>query len=326
MRQNDWRSLSLVLAGAIIGFIVIFVPPQQLNILGILGLSALALFFLTYGVGIPQHYYHRLLLDCRKNQPFRIGIMNDMGSDTSDDQIFACTDIPPENWKATLEQNAKQRGVKIHVGFVKTSQNFDKYIAILNPYGSVYPESDLKNLTTLKKILDFVKEGGIVVNVADIPSYWAYSPTLHRRVDATPSVYVGAPVVSGVQIASLRPFDLTPLMKELSLRCLNEDQGIQISLNNIVPGTNPNVTLRRRVVVESNVESLANAPQITTPTSKIDTSPLFIVRYGEGDFLISLIWINDSTHTPEMKELIKIGISTSILTRIVERFVDKDRA
>ncbi len=61
------------------------------------------------------------------------------------------------------------------------------------------------------------------------------------------------------------------------------------------------------------------------PNTKIDTTPFFIASYGEGDFLISLIWINDSAHEQQMKDLLKNAIPLLTMTRVKRRFVDKDR-
>ncbi len=42
-------------------------------------------------------------------------------------------------------------------------------------------EDSLNKKTTLNKILEYVKEGGIFVNVADVPFFWAYNFNIKRR-------------------------------------------------------------------------------------------------------------------------------------------------
>jgi hypothetical protein len=35
----------------------------------------------------------------------------------------------------------------------------------------------------LDEIFNYVKEGGIFLNISDIPGYWAYNKLLERRLD-----------------------------------------------------------------------------------------------------------------------------------------------
>lgn len=331
MDQSDLKSLTLVLAGALIGFIVIFIPVQRFNPLPIGAITLLAVAFLFFGTGILQKYYHRFHLFLRRRSPFKVGILNDLGTDFSDNQIWSWADVSPGVWKERLEFFAVRSEVKIRVEMIKASDQLDRFAVVLNPYGGVYPEQDLRIFSTLNKFLDYVSEGGIFVNVADVPMYWAYSSKLHRRVDATPTVYVSAPTYDGLRITSLRPFELTPLMKELALRGIPADVGLQINLGVPTPGMNPAIFARRLVVKDPNVESFVNMPPIkvqdaTGQTSSIDVSPLFSVRYGEGDFLISLIWINDKQHTNEAKDLVRDAVAAHTIAMIDLRFAKRSRA
>lgn len=51
------------------------------------------------------------------------------------------------------------------------SDNFD---IIINPFGETYPEIDKPNLSTLRNIRTFVKNGGIFVNVAGLAFYYVW--------------------------------------------------------------------------------------------------------------------------------------------------------
>jgi hypothetical protein len=325
MDQGNLRALSLVVAGSLVGYVALFIPPALVTLPFIGVIVVLTVFLLSYGTGIPQGYYHRTVMSRRRQQPFKIAILNDMGWDLSDSQTYTWADVSPTDWKSALETSAAADGLRIQVRLANTRVNLESYACVLNPYGGVYPESDLRHFKTLGKILEFVRKGGLFVNVADIPGYWAYSPTLKRRVDATPSVYAGYQVGGSFTLLSQKPFDLVPLMKELALRSLNLDPPLPVNLNGLV-GTPATVNYRRTVVVESNVETAVQTASLRYPDGTMqNTSPLFFARYGEGDFLISLIWINDTTHNEAMKNSLKTAISRLAVERVKTRFMVEDQ-
>jgi hypothetical protein len=62
--------------------------------------------------------------------------------------------ILPEEWKKLIEDSAKKERIKkIRVKLIKIKKTFDSYATIINPYGGIYPESDLENFVTMDKIL-----------------------------------------------------------------------------------------------------------------------------------------------------------------------------
>jgi hypothetical protein len=156
-----------------------------------------------------------------------IGILNDMGNDMTNNETSNYTDFSPEDWKNTLD---KKTNLKIEL--ININKSFDNYVAILNPYGGVYPESDLKKLSTLTKILDFVNEGGIFI-----------------------------------------------------------------------------------ATIESNVDSLIPA----TLVANLKTTAFFTVRYGEGDFVISLVFLKHERHNQMAKDTIMNAILTVVSNKISEK-------
>lgn len=116
--------------------------------------------------------------------------------------------------------------------------NFDKYTAILNPYGGVYPERDLSNYETLNKILNYVREGGFFINVADIPGYFACPLVkpwgkIEIALRNAPYAYKFIPNLSGL----LRPvekvpfFGDTPFTEKLGLRMHNTEPSYLFSID-----------------------------------------------------------------------------------------------
>ena len=57
--------------------------------------------------------------------------------------------------------------------------------------------------------MGYASDGGLVVNVADLPIYFLFDPQLGAKVDATPLVYT--------QEEAKRPFTETPMLQRLSL-------------------------------------------------------------------------------------------------------------
>ena len=295
MREEDKRSLALVVAGSISGFIVAALGLSLYVEAFIITLLLIAIVLLLfYGVGIPQTKYHAFLLRHRWKEPLKIGILNDMKWDINNKEIYAWSDVSPNDWKNAIETFAKEQKVSVKVNLIDVSIRFDSYTAILNPYGGVYPELDLKNLSTLEKVANYVKEGALFINIADIPAYWAYNPDLHRKVDTTATIYGVYATPAGLQIVGAKPFETSPLIKKLDLRILGFPQRIQQTLKT---KTSSIINTERAVITESNVTScIPTSKQLYTDGKMYDFSGLFFVKFGEGDFLFSLIWINTDYH------------------------------
>ena len=223
-----------------------------------------------------------------------------MGWDLSNEEVYTWTEVSPKDWKKELEKFAKNKRAKIKVKFINTNSNFNLYATIINPYGGVYPELDLKNFESMNKILSYVSEGGLFVNVADIPCYYAYNPLLKRRLDTTPQIYGVTTHNSSVSSASVRPFELTPLMEKLGLRVRNlenvisapwgvefEDKFKEIIADIKVSG----IDVHRGVVCEKNIKPIIKCKEYMN----YKVTPLFLAEYGNGKFLISLVFENIPT-------------------------------
>jgi len=322
--EENKKRLALLFAGALIGFIKSVLELSAsvdvkltLATITVIGIA----FLLFYGIGIPQQKYREFILKHRWKEPLKIGILNDMKWNDNNKEIFAWSDVSPDSWREAINRFAEDRGVKAKVELIDTGMKFDRYVAILNPYGGVYPEHDLRNLSTLDKILEYVKEGGCFINVADIPSYWAYNPDLHRRLDIASTVYTALTTQAGVRIMSTKPFELTPLIKRLGLRVIRNDQGIQQDLKAIL-GSGLRTTIRseRLAIVESNVDSCVPTTRLRyVDGNTYDMSALFFVKFGEGNFLFSLIWLNTAYHNQQAREAIKNSIITLFVGKIVSK-------
>lgn len=329
MKEEDKRSLALVVAGALFGFLpTILSYSLAFLIIGSVALALSIVVALLYGTGILQDYAHRIRLSYRWKAPLELGVLDDSGWNLVDKQTYAWTDVHPQDWKSQLQVNAQTKSLCLVSESIKVSPKLDSYAIILNPYGEVYPERDLATLTSLRDILNFVREGGLFVNVAGIPSYWAYNPDLRRRLDIAQAVYGTIETGANFRVFSTKLFELTPLAKELGLRMVATRSPVGVDLAEIL-GRAPKsciVYSHRFVIVESNVEP-CTATDSTTSLSDVkhhDTiAPIFFVKYGSGEFLFSLPWINDSMHDSSHKEWLRDTICALTIKKAVEMSKEK---
>lgn len=194
----------------------------------------------------------------------------------------------------------------------------DKYSLIINPYGSVYPEDDVQNLTVMKSVLHYVDHGGIFVNVADIPFFYPYDPRreimygafaqeahlykyivwnlhlLKHKQDAaieviTPYPYVDTPFLRAVKInivaTEIREFDVKtkrteifPMLTSLKMKDSNF--------------TLEGVAVHRGIVLDSHVKSIVEELEWEREYEKIQFTPLCDIYFGKkGKFIISSIFL-----------------------------------
>lgn len=288
------RQLALLFAGALASALISLLI-FGFDICLIVGLSGVILLLILYGSGVTSKSWHRINLWRRSHSP-KIGILSDMGGVLKNREIYTWTNISPEGWRKEIEKLAENEKVKIEL--INVGRNFDPYTAIVNPYGGVYPERNLKNFETLNKIIEYVTGGGLFVNVADIPSYFAYNQLLRRRLDATPLIYGIKSMPNGrIQIIPVRPFELTPLMEKLGLRVLNIEEKLkpydwdikfEDEFKEILNSRICKIKVHRAVVVEKNVKAVVKPFKYRDK----EITPFFFAKYGEGDFLISLIFVN----------------------------------
>lgn len=339
--MNILRSLALLFAGALIGILGALITPF-LNIYSIVACIVVIILLLLFGSGITSEILYKYNA-FRRERTLKIGILKDMGWDLENEQIYTWTNISPEEWKEAIERCARNNNIKVKVRLIESKENFDPYTAILNPYGGVYPERDLVNLVTLSKIFNNVKRKGIFVNVADIPGYFAYSSLLGRRIDTS---LRGAPFIYEEQtfdgrtfqipLRRLPLFELTPFTEKLGLTIYKSEEwpifnwGVlefEEGFENIFDAGISNVDVHRVALFEKdrNVEFIIKPRELTlVPIGKVKVTPFFSVKYGDGDFLILLIFGNaqEERVQNELKEMLTKALLIKINKRREKRLKD----
>jgi hypothetical protein len=310
MNENILKSLALLIGGALIGAIagllVSWIGSRPVITVII---ATMAITFIAYGLSCLLKLWH--WCNIRKRKRFlKIGILNDIPQ--NEEEGWVHTNVCQEKWKDEIERQIKNK--KIEVKLIKVKEIFDPYTAIINPYGGVYPERDLGKLETLNKVRDYVAEGGLFINVADIPGYFAYNELLKRKLDITPPALWA--IRPDGKIEPIRPFDRTPLMEKVGLRTysVNETWDIEFEdrFKDILGLGIKGTKVCRVVVVEKNVKSVVKQIEEEKRT------PIFFVEYGNGEFLFSLIWIGvDENGIDEQEKSVKEKLVTALAKLIV---------
>lgn len=317
--RNIAFTLVGALSSAIVGLWIKAPLPRGLLPL----LLVLVVLLLLFAVGVFERVRTVWQVRTRHGSfPFKapqVCILNDLEWKPEGDRVSTGTAVRPSQWKHMLEEKAAESGIKVRVRLVKGRKSLPRYCLVVNPYGGVYPESDLENRTTLRTIFSYVAGGGFFLNVADIPGFWAYSAMLHRRQHATPAIW-------GVReggYTGIRPFKLTPFMAQLGLEVLNSEgtsmfewpaKPHQECASLGIP--DDPLAVHRVVRVEPNVVPLILAREIQEAQGgSVGVTPFFAIPYGDGAFIVSLVFQNHDRETNRQMKAVLANLSVAIASR-----------
>ena len=187
------------------------------------------------------------------------------------------------------------------------------------------PEIDIKKLATSQKIFSYVRNGGIFINSAGVPLYYAYNIALRRFVDTTDPTVTSSQTNNGTfEVGFTRFFQLSVIARELGLSLVGFPSGQQFSINHIIGNfgmvglDRGRITFRRSVIVDSNIESCVDPLPVMHNGVK-EMTPLFFVRYGDGDFLLSLAWFTDELNSFDNKIGLRDSIAKLLLQKVSSR-------
>jgi len=331
------RRPALIIFGALASIIPSLYFQRLLSTTWLAVTALLALFFALLGMGvfslIPtlqrkmrkgiRIYWPLGMWTQRKiiRRAPRVGILTGIEWEEQDHVTHTYTNVTPQEWIEAIKNKADQEHLKLKVRAISANTNLDQYLIVLNPYGGVYPEADLKDLTTLNRIFAYVENGGVFVNVADVPGFWAYSPLLRRKVHATPPVYAVDRIDNkGIRMIGVRSFQCTPFSVRLGLWVVGSDPPwcwnieLEEPYKSIDKGKLK--MLIDRAVVEKHdgevtVETIVKTTSEDVNGSNLPLTPLFFGNYGEGRFLISLICQSECQNR-KMKEIL-VGLVNSLV-------------
>jgi len=84
------------------------------------------------------------------------------------------TRYPPSDWRDYFDKRYKTK-------IISCKEISNRYAVVINPYGEVYPEEDLFVLKTFNRIMGFIKNGGIFVNVGGFAFYYGWDIKTKRE-------------------------------------------------------------------------------------------------------------------------------------------------
>lgn len=258
---QKFREVCLLLAGAALS--VVILPSEEFIVMYRWIFIVLALLLLFFGVDGGNLAWQFFI--------FWIRQINARGKKIA---VWAPYEIDDEtsSWISISRQQVGKllddSGLKYKM--ISRDTEFGKYNIVLNPYGGSYPESDVTILRSLDNIFWYVRKGGIFVNIADIPFYYAYDRALHRMVETTP-------FVDG--LSEIRSFLKSLLTNRLHSFVFNAE-----SLN--IKGIKRVISLGSGVKNFHDMEVLVN---------EHPCSPYLAIPYGRGIFIFSTIDITRDT-------------------------------
>jgi hypothetical protein len=315
--MNVVRTTTLSIGASLIGsslFIVLEKPSAQSAIVLVMGVI-----FLLHGAGFLQEYMVRRTLRWYRTKKPVIGIINDLPwSDKPWSEkgtyAWAWSKMNPNEWYSKIDNAIKESKIKAKPKFIKitkpqTQWFLDRYSAIINPYGSIYPEVDIKGLTVWKSIIYYVLHGGIFLNVADIPLYYAYDPVTQVRRTLLKQSYQLVPFQESEKFLNqlfqrrlkfvmipYASFGETPFAQEIGIGIAKTEDENYTPLYWSLKSKNTNlsssneiksVAVNRAILVNDHVKSIVE--ELEWQGNLV--TPVCSIYFGGGKFLVSLIFL-----------------------------------
>ncbi|NWF77298.1 MAG: hypothetical protein HXY36_01680 [Chloroflexi bacterium] len=313
--MNVVRTTTLAIGASLIGssLFIFLAKPGVLSSL----ILAMGFVLLLHGTGFLQEYIiGRSLRWYRTKKPI-IGIIHDLPY-SSYGHVWS--KMEPKEWLLRINDTLNKSQVKAKVKLIKITKSrtiwfIDRYLVVINPYGSRHPEVDVENLSVMKSILRFVHNGGTFVNVADIPFFFlfdkkrgiSYCPTrmelvhyykaiMHKLLDLTRFEEYRQPVpgydspfsrlvmvdilATEVNRLNSKTGEIERFPKQATLRLKGKD----LTLENII--------IHRGIICTNHVNSVVEELDWEGDRGVIPFTPFCYIHYGKGKILASLIWLD----------------------------------
>ena len=314
--MNVVRTTTLAIGASLIGssLFIVLAKPDALSLI----ILAMGVMFLLHGTGFLQEYMVRGILRWYRIKKPAIGIINDL----SGTHGWAWSKMKPEGWLFKINNAINKSQIKAESKLIKITKPWtrwflDRYLIIINPYGSVYPEINIENLTVMRLILHFVHNGGIFVNVADIPFFFPYDlekkilycPTRMEQVHLYKHLirYLSR-LLHEQDLKEFYPGMDSPFSKAVMVDIINteikENEKIipmhtSLKLKNSSYSLE-NVAINRGIRCSNHVESIVEELEWD---GKLFT-PLCYIHFGKGKSLFSLIFLEYDEQPEDIREKI----------------------
>jgi len=333
------KRVFLSLGASLIGSSSVLILSRSLNVfsnaqMDSLGLSVwialvAGVLAVLYAAGLIEEVLTRpVLLQYGKIFP-TIAVVSDLDWKEKGTYVWSWEKMSPDEWKFKIASSANKSRANLKVKPIKITRRrtrwfLDRYVIIVNPYGAVYPELDIKELTIWSRIRDYVFHGGMFASVADIPFFYAYDPRRKIRYDTGKKVheYVPSTVIPEVKdnkltliriqegFRSYIPFSETPFALEVKVGIFNTEKAPDMA-NRLLSlksdfrlGELRPVTINRALGT-STVDEYGVRHEIDHVRSIVEevrlnldmVSPICFIYFGRGKFLVSLLFLGENVQS-----------------------------
>jgi hypothetical protein len=130
------------------------------------------------------------------------------------------TSFTPQDWKDAFDR------LSLHCEFITVSEINDRFVAIINPYGEVYPEEELLTLKTFERVKKYISDGGIFHTAGGLAFFYGgdiRSPS--RNVALADELQVFIPLPPPLPAGALQPQNTYPPMYSLTSTLLQKNFG-----------------------------------------------------------------------------------------------------
>ena len=209
-----------------------------------------------------------------------------------------------KDWSSLL-QNASSS-----VSFISSSEIDSSYDAILNPFGETYPEENYASHTTYLRILNYITNGGLFVNVAGFPFFYYWNHDVGRSETVIRPSYVINPATG--QIIGFYSFNDTVLYRDFMIsldgRSPTEVTIFQTDEDKRRAGDLLSLGITRvtqfRAVIPGNTYIV---PLVRAENEQV--YPIAAVKHGNGHLMISGLELH-----PEQAPLVSNALKNWLLT------------
>jgi len=222
------------------------------------------------------------------------------------------TDFTDKEWKEKLEEISINNHKKFKVFDICLKQNFLKYAIIINPFGEIHLDENIRTLSTLyNRVLKYIQEGGIFICTGGIPFYYVWNEILGIFIDTTPEQIE----LERGRIRQFRPFISTIFTKEfsvnfngfpsLNLPVFQRQDDINIFGDLRMEGGSQIVDEFRSALPSNRIiPALRTLYPMTTEegdTEEKEMWPLYVVPYNKGYLMV----LGMRLHNVEFSKMIK---------------------
>jgi len=197
---------------------------------GVPPVSPMAIFKRSYAASLldDARAFRNLLggIEMRKRwkPKVKLAVLNGYvtGMDEQKCSKYPYTNSNPDFWKNRL-QGLNATSDMFEIKEINAEEICEEFAIVVNPFGEAYPEIDVKNKAVFYIIKNYIEDGGIYVNTAGFPFFYAWNvkegkdyPVSDEKVILPTTLQVSGKLVTASQMQMFIQFTGTLFYKEFN--------------------------------------------------------------------------------------------------------------